>query len=718
MIDCRNLTFSPDLAKQRQEKAMQIFAMAVLKRILCFALYLLGAKRNEIAAVLDMPFESLKTTLRSVHRKGLPAFEDRRQKHSNFLPLTENAPSQATIHKDADYFIIKFSQSENQLKIPQKNPLQVKTILLSLINSGLLQNTEVSDVLNLTPFYVGKLAKQLEENDVIELQDKRQGQTKDYQVTMEVKAQLIQEFAAHVITGRSTSSIVLAKELNKCQGCKVSDRSIRVHVLKLGLSTIVKSLPELISTVKKKFNSIILQCFSQVAAKNSLNLKSMRCSAMQNRVVRRAQIVALHQSGIEKSAISTFVDCSNSTVYRWTSRVYGNKLRDKERSGRPVTFDNDTQLRLIGFYCQTPPLAKCGRWSIRWADKHLKAYPEILGIPISCSSIQRLLKKHHLKPHLTKYFLQITDPDFFPKMEHLLELFNNQPDYLYFFDECPGIQILMRIAPDMTTERQQKWLNEFEYNRNGTLDVLAFLKAKTGKVFAECTFDHKSVTINRIFETHVNTQPSNVQLHYVMDNLSSHCNESFVNLIARLSDMECPKLKTAKERREWLQSDQKRIVVHFTPFHGSWLNWVEIWFGILNQKCLKASFDSAESLIAAIYKFLDIWNSLLAHPFNWKYDGKGLHEKAVTRFIQVLSRDMGPVSIKFFKKQFLLINNLASTYRGKISNKIWVQLNELLQLKQDYLRNIIENDDKPRRRADTNEALNDLLEILSSFNGS
>ena len=431
------------------------------------------------------------------------------------------------------------------------------------------------------------------------------------------------------------------------------------------------------------------------------------------RVIQRAHIVSLHNSGIEKSVIAKFTGCSSSTIYRWSKHQVGQSLDDKKRSGCPAIFTDQVQLSLIGFYCQSSPLPGCGRWTIRWAESHLKEHSEVLGLSISRSSIHRILGKHNLKPHLIKYFLQITDPDFFPKMQHLLDLYNLPPEYLFFFDECPGIQILTRLAPNMTTKQQKKWLKEFEYNRNGTLDVFAFLEHKTGKVFAECTFDHKSATMNRVFESHVVAQPSHARLDYVMDNLSSHCNEAFVELVAKLSNVECPHLETAQERRDWLQSEEKRIVIHFTPFHGSWLNLVEIWFGILNQKCLKESYKSTEDLIASINSFLDIWNTLLAHPFNWKYDGTGLHEKAVDRFINVISNECSPLPEKFLLKQLLLMNNLIDAYWNNVSFEVWVQLSNVLLSKQNYIEDNIESDDKPKRRAEAIKAWHNLQKCLS-----
>ncbi|MCG2788861.1 MAG: transposase, partial [Actinomycetia bacterium] len=56
-------------------------------------------------------------------------------------------------------------------------------------------------------------------------------------------------------------------------------------------------------------------------------------------------------------------------------------------------------------------------------------------------------------------------------------------------------------------------------------------------------------------------------------------------------------LKTVEERKLWLSSGDKRITIHFVPFHGSWLNMIEIWFSLLEDKCLKNGwFQSVEAL--------------------------------------------------------------------------------------------------------------------------
>ena len=218
----------------------------------------------------------------------------------------------------------------------------------------------------------------------------------------------------------------------------------------------------------------------------------------------RYQIIALSSHGLETQTIAEFSQCSIEMVYRWKGRL---DVNDKARLGRPSLYNQEIQLKVIALYCQTTPLPGCGRWSLRWAEKHLPKNPEPVGKPISHSTIGRILNRHHLKPHLSKYFLQITDPDFFTKMKRIISLYFNQPKYLFSFDECPGIRVLQRPAPHPGTEETMKRPEEFEYIRNGTIDVFAFLRVKSGKVFAECKSNHTTGTLIEVFEAHLKTLP-------------------------------------------------------------------------------------------------------------------------------------------------------------------------------------------------------------------
>ena len=306
-------------------------------------------------------------------------------------------------------------------------------------------------------------------------------------------------------------------------------------------------------------------------------------------------------------------------------------------------------------------------------------------------------------------------------MEHLVSLYMNPPPNLFFFDECPGIQILKRLAPDLRSERMMKRLEEFEYIRNGTMNVLAFLNQTNGKIYAECQADHKTETFLSVFKRHVACYCATEQLDYVMDNLSTHTTSLFCQTVAELSEVPCPPesaLDKLEKRVAWLTSAEKRIVIHFTPYHGSWLNLIEHWFGIMNQKVLSESFGSAEQLRSAFDAFVQNWNELQAHPFRWSYDGKGLHEKAVKRFVQMLEHRVDELEISMLTKQLCLMKNLLDDYATEISKEVQQKLIHMLQIQHVVLEERIQNEPGPVRKVKAANALSAMTPYILIGEGS
>ncbi len=423
--------------------------------------------------------------------------------------------------------------------------------------------------------------------------------------------------------------------------------------------------------------------------------------------------------GFTAEVVAELVGCGESTVRRTLRRMSDTgDIASSTRSGRPAIYSETFKLELIGFYCQTQPFPNAGRWTLRWAAVHLAAHPECLNATPSKSTIHRILKENSLKPHQSRYFLHITDPNFFPKMEHLINLYNNPPGNLFFFDECPGIQILKRLLPDLRTDEMKKRLEEFEYIRNGTMNVLAFFNYKTGKVFAECQADHKTDTFIEVFKRHVASCPDQEPIHYVMDNLSTHRGYPFCKIVAELSNVTCPKeneIDNLEKRVQWLRSEDKLIVIHFTPYHGSWLNLVEFWFGIMNKKVLNESYGSGEELLNSFEYFLEDWNTLFAHPFRWSYDGKGLHKKAVDRFTKILKQSASKIEISSLTKQLKLMFNLLKDYVSEIPIEYWENLFDAFQSNEEILRKIILNEKGTRKKENADSALNALLLSLEKW---
>ena len=66
----------------------------------------------------------------------------------------------------------------------------------------------------------------------------------------------------------------------------------------------------------------------------------------------------------------------------------------------------------------------------------------------------------------------------------------------------------------------------------------------------------------------------------------------------------------------WL-AKHPRVQLHFTPTSGSWLNMVEIFFGIITRQAIRrGTFHSVKDLETAIGTYINGWNER-AHPFTW-----------------------------------------------------------------------------------------------------
>jgi hypothetical protein len=248
-----DLNFSKIHSNNRIEKAYESLGVKIVTRIIGFTLFLLGAKREDIAQYLHMPMGTFLSFLTRTDQYGLLAFEDRR-KSAYQKAVKIEAPVKVSLAVTEQNVIIQLGGNNQAIIIPRKNLLQCKVILLTFVNNGLLTAKEVSEVLGFSVRHTRDLNVKMHEGDVYWLIDKRKGQIQDYRFTPEIKAELIQQVAANAITGKPTSSRAVSQQIKERCNLVLPDRSVRLHMNKLGLPKISNSLPALVEDLKKTQN--------------------------------------------------------------------------------------------------------------------------------------------------------------------------------------------------------------------------------------------------------------------------------------------------------------------------------------------------------------------------------------------------------------------------------------------------------------------------------
>jgi DDE superfamily endonuclease len=87
-------------------------------------------------------------------------------------------------------------------------------------------------------------------------------------------------------------------------------------------------------------------------------------------------------------------------------------------------------------------------------------------------------------------------------------------------------------------------------------------------------------------------------------------------------------------RKAFLAESNHRIRFVYLPKHSSWLNQIEIVFGIIHRKLLRGgNFTSVTDLEAQLRAFMDYYNTTMAHPFAWTYTGKPVQKKRRASFV-------------------------------------------------------------------------------------
>ena len=306
-------------------------------------------------------------------------------------------------------------------------------------------------------------------------------------------------------------------------------------------------------------------------------------------VVERAKIIMLCNEGKSVNAVAAEMGTYPNKIIEWRNRYIQDGLKgliDKPRSGKPVTYIG-LKNRILKTLSKDPP-SGYGRWDAPLLSKELNC---------SSDAIWRILKKEGISLLRQRSWCISTDKEFASKAADIIGLYLNPPvnAIVLCVDEKPSIQALERKTgyiqtKDGKTQRAYK----STYKRNGTLNLFAALNVATGKVTGKTTETKKREDFIEYMDEIVSEYSESQEIHVILDNYCTH-----------------------KKNEEWLAKNEN-VNFHFTPTSASWLNQVEIWFGVFTRKSLRgASFKNTEKLKDQIESYIKQKNAN-CKPFRWK----------------------------------------------------------------------------------------------------
>lgn len=335
------------------------------------------------------------------------------------------------------------------------------------------------------------------------------------------------------------------------------------------------------------------------------------------------------------------IECSES--HAALRRAVEQVLRDEPRPGGPGKFTPEQVVRILAVACEPP--AKSGRPITQWTDRELADEVVRRGIvaSISPSQVGRYLREAALQPHKKRYWLNTTEGDpqaFREQAEAVCDTYLEAPasakgqgTHTVSTDEMTGIQALERNAPDRPMSYGRSQRIEFEYTRHGTLTLIGNFCVTTGELIA-CTLGptRTEVDFAEHIERTVATDPVASWI-FVVDNLNIHCSETLVQVVAAACGIEESLgkkgvrgvLESVASRQAFLSDRSHGIRFVYTPKHSSWLNQIEVVFGVIMRKVIRrGSFTSVSDLRSKLENFIAYFNEVFAKPFRWTYTGRPL----------------------------------------------------------------------------------------------
>ena len=285
------------------------------------------------------------------------------------------------------------------------------------------------------------------------------------------------------------------------------------------------------------------------------------------------------------------------TVDRWVARYAQHGLVglvEHKRGAAREQVSAAIRARILAL-TRAAPAAETGL--SHWSSREMAAYiARTEGVSVSWHYVAKLWRDNDLKPHRQGTFKISRDPRFADKVFDVVGLYLDPPAgaVVLSFDEKTQVQALDRTQPLLPIDFGVTEKRTHDYKRHGTTNLFAALDVATGTVIADCYPQRTGAEFLAFLRKAVKPHAGK-ENHVVLDNLSTH---------------------DTPEVQAWLEA-HPNVSFHFTPVGSSWMNQIEIWFGIITRQAIRrGTFVSVNHLIQRIRTYVEQWNAN-AGPFVW-----------------------------------------------------------------------------------------------------
>ena len=333
------------------------------------------------------------------------------------------------------------------------------------------------------------------------------------------------------------------------------------------------------------------------------------------RTVKRALALLKADEGLRDREIADVLLINAATVARVRKRFVEEGLEDaindRPRPGRERKLDGKQEAHLVAIACSSPPEGHVN-WTLHLlADKVVEL--EFVR-SISLETVRQMLKKNELKPWKKKeWCIPKLSGEFVARMEDVLDLYHEEYDRerpVVCFDESSK-QLLGDVRPPIKAKPGRVERYDTEYQRNGTRNLFMFCEPKGGWRHVEVTRRRTAVDFAEQMKWLVDeAYPDAPVIRLVLDNLNTHKPGSLYEAFA-----------PSEARRI-----AKRLELHHTPNHGSWLNMAEIKFSVFSRQCLNRRVDD-ETLLRREVAALERERNEADAIIDWRFSTQDARSK-------------------------------------------------------------------------------------------